>query len=176
MRLVASAFLAASALLSTAVRADDAMAKAAGDFYAVAHAAQSGLPNAATRAKLATLVTPRLASLIERASTAEESFMTANKSSPPLAEGDLYSSLFEGPTAYTVGACSGDAAKASCAVNLTYDDKGTSGPTRWTDTLYLANTAGGWKVDDIGYGGTWAFGNQGKLSETLEQVAGFVSQ
>jgi hypothetical protein len=166
----------AAALLSTAAQADEAMAKAAGDFYAVAHAAQSGLPDAATRAKLAPLVTPRLASLIDRASAAEESFTTANKNSPPLAEGDLYSSLFEGPTAYTVGACSGDAAKASCAVNLTHDDKGASGPTRWTDTLYLANTASGWKVDDIGYGGTWAFSNKGKLSETLEQVAGFVSQ
>ena len=31
-------------------------------------------------------------------------------------------------------------------------------------------TPQGWRVDDIGYGGTWDFGNKGKMTETLRMV------
>ena len=40
----------------------------------------------------------------------------------------------------------------------------------WTDTVYLVLTANGWRVDDIGYGATWAFGNKGQLTETLRNA------
>jgi hypothetical protein len=171
-------FVALSIALLVAVPAfaDDAMTKAAGDFYTTARSTGSGLPDAAGRAKLAPFITPSLGSLLNDAATAEEGFMSGNNGAPPMVEGDLYSSLFEGPTSFAIGECSGNAKTAHCAVNLSYDDKSAKAPTRWTDTLYLANTADGWKVDDIGYGGTWAFGNTGRLSETLKQVAGFSAQ
>ena len=51
-------------------------------------------------------------------------------------------------------------------MNLTYQDKGQK-PVSWTDTIYLVNTPAGWRVDDIGYGGAWDFGNKGRLSQTL---------
>jgi hypothetical protein len=168
--------LVLAAVCGSPAQADDAeMTKAADGFYAVAHTSGSGLPDAAVRERLAPWLTPQLATLIDRASASEAGFMAANKNSPPLIEGDLYSSLYEGPTAFAIGTCSGDSRAGHCAVNLTYDAKG-GGPIRWTDTLYLANTGDGWKVDDIGYGGTWDFGNKGRLSETLKQVADFVSK
>jgi hypothetical protein len=171
------AILSLAAAVISKAQADDAdMAKAAAGFYAVAHASGSGLPDTAARAKLAPWLTPHLASLIDKASVSEAGFTAANKNAPPLIEGDLYSSLFEGPTAFAIGTCSGDAKTGHCTVNLTYDDKSRGGPTHWSDTLYLANTGDGWKVDDIGYGGTWDFGNKGRLSETLKQVADFVSK
>ena len=40
----------------------------------------------------------------------------------------------------------------------------------WTDTLVLANTPQGWRVDDIAYGANFQFGNTGKLSDTLHTV------
>jgi len=40
----------------------------------------------------------------------------------------------------------------------------------WTDTLVLANTAAGWRVDDIAYGAGFQFGNTGKLTDTLKTV------
>jgi hypothetical protein len=43
-----------------------------------------------------------------------------------------------------------------------------SKPVNWTDTIYLLHTPAGWKVDDIAYGGSWAFGNKGRLKETLQ--------
>ena len=85
-------------------------------------------------------------------------------------EGDLFTSNFEGATTYQIGACTGDAKTGHCAVHLTYDDRQDnpkSKPIDWSDTIYLVATAQGWRVDDILYGATWAFGNKGKLSDTL---------
>jgi hypothetical protein len=45
--------------------------------------------------------------------------------------------------------------------------------SNWTDTLLLVRTADGWKIDDIAYGGSWAFGNKGRLSDTLKQAISF---
>jgi len=155
--------------------ADDPVAQAARDFYAVAQKAESGLPDAKTRDKLRPLITPALAALLDKASAAEDAFVAANKDSPPLVEGDLYSSLFEGVTSFTVGVCTTSGKTARCPVALIYDDKNPSGATRWTDTLYLADTSAGWKVDDIGYGGTWAFGNKGRMTDTLKATIRDVS-
>ena len=84
------AFLSLTAAVISKAQADDAdMAKAAAGFYAVAHTSGSGLPDAAARAKLAPWLTPRLASLIDKASASQAGFIAANRNSPPLIEGDL---------------------------------------------------------------------------------------
>ena len=74
-----------------------------------------------------------------------------------------------GASAASVGACKGDAKSAQCAISLTYDD-GKEKPVTWTDTAVVVSTDKGWRVDDIGYGGTWDFGNKGKLGDTLKAV------
>ena len=98
----------------------------------------------------------------------------ANKDSPPLIEGDLFSSLFEGATAVSVGSCAADsgATRGRCVANLVYADPGSK-PTNWNDTVLLVRTPDGWKVDDIVYGGGWAFGNKGRLTDTLKQAISF---
>jgi hypothetical protein len=73
-----------------------------------------------------------------------------------------------------VGMCAAErnAQTGKCVADLIYADS-RSKPTNWTDTLLLVRTSGGWKVDDIVYGGNWAFGNKGKLSDTLKQAISF---
>ena len=165
--------VAAALLLTTPTLADDAMHATAAGFYGVLKTTQPrGVPDDADRAKLAPYLSPTLEASLKAAADAEARFAKANKDSPPLVEGDLFSSLFEGITAFEVKACTGDAAKGSCAVALTYDDHHDK-PAQWTDTVYLVKTPAGWRVDDIGYGGDWAFGNKGRLSETLKQVLSF---
>ena len=168
--------LAMTLALSAPALADDAdaMRAAANGFYGVYKSfhPSDGVPAAADRAKYSPFISPALDSLLQRAAVAEDRFAKANKNSPPLVEGDLFSSLFEGATGLSVGACSGDGASGRCTVNLTYADPGNK-PVSWSDTVLLVNTPGGWRVNDIAYGGTWAFGNKGKLSETLNQVIGF---
>jgi hypothetical protein len=152
-------------------RADD-MASAAGAFYAaylnLPHT--GGIPDATARMRLAPLLSPRLAKLIADAAAAETRFTRANRNAPPLIEGDLFSSLFEGAGSFKLGACGGDAQKGQCSVALTHQEPGKQ-PVSWTDAVLLVNTPAGWKVDNIAYKAGFQFGNTGLLSETLKFTA-----
>ncbi|HTT98293.1 MAG TPA: hypothetical protein VMF58_09600 [Rhizomicrobium sp.] len=161
----------------TSLAADsDEMAKVVGGFYAAYSTfhPSDGIPDAKARAKYEPSISPALDALLKKGDAAEDKFAKANKDSPPLLEGDLFTSNFEGATAFRIGACAGDAKAGHCAVTLTYDPGKTNNPKdkpfTWTDTAYLVNTPGGWRVDDIGYGGTWDFGNKGKMTDTLRSV------
>jgi hypothetical protein len=157
-------------LLAGPARADD-MSAAATAFYNIYLALPrgGGLPDAAGRARYAPLLSPRLNGLIGDAAAAETRFHTRNKDAPPLIEGDLFSSLFEGATSLRLGACAGDAKSGHCSVALHRQDPGQK-PADWTDEVELVNTASGWKVDDIAYKAGFAFGNQGLLSQTLKMI------
>ena len=167
----ASAALVLLLLGSLPARADDAMTAAANAFYSQAASkglSGIGIPDAPARARLAPLLTSRLAKQMADAATAQARFTAKHKDSPPLIEGDIFSSLFEGPTAWKVGACSGDAKIARCRVSLSRQDPGQK-PVSWTDTLVLAND-GGWKVDDLAYDADFAFGNTGTLNDMLKMA------
>ena len=163
--------LASVALAAAAGIGADSPAKAAEGFYAVYSTfhPSDGIPDAAGRAKYAPFISPALDKLLADGSAAEIKFNKANKASPPLIEGDLFTSMFEGATSYKVGACKLSGGGASCAVDLVYDDK-KDPPIRWTDTVTLTKTKAGWRVDDIGYGGAWEYANKGKLSATVRQA------
>lgn len=172
------AALAAGAWLAAAapVAADDAEAMAvAKGFYAVyaTFHPSDGIPDAKTRARLDPFISPALDALLTDGEAADRRFAAATRHvSPPLIEGDLFTSNFEGATSYQVEPCDVAAGTARCPVALVY--RGGTGkdtkPLNWTDTLYLVRTAEGWRVDDIGYGGSWDFGNKGRMSETLKSA------
>lgn len=158
----------------------DAMTAAANAFYTVyaGQADRGGLPDATGRARLASILTPRLNGLIAQAAQAQDR-MTAkvHNAVPPVIEGDIFTSLFEGATSWVVQGCKADGAMARCPVALTYQSKPLPGrpvekPAHWTDILVLANTPQGWKVDDVVYDAGFAFGNTGRLSDTLAMVVG----
>ncbi len=168
MRLGLVSFALAAVLTTRAAAADEtaAMRDAANGFYGVYKALHvMGVPGDADRARFAPFLSPRLEALLERAAAAEASFYKANKDAPPMVEGDLFSSLFEGATDFKVDTCSAD---GKCVVGLLYTEGGDK--QSWIDTAYLVKTPAGWRVDDIGYGGGWDFGNKGRLSQTLQQL------
>ena len=76
---------------------------------------------------------------------------------PPMMQGDTFSSLFEGVSEFVLESCENSNVDpvGKCKVKLTYDPKGRA-------VL--------WRVGYIEYGGTWAFGNKGKLSDSLKAV------
>jgi hypothetical protein len=168
--LIVAALMAASA--AHAQSNSDALAKAAHGFYdayMTLHPSD-GIPNAATRAKFAPYVSPALDRLFVEGDEAEERYVKATKNqAPPLVEGDLFTPNFEGATSYKIGMCATDAQGGHCAVTLAYDDRKDK-PLGWTDTVYLVRTDQGWRVDDIAYGGTWDFGNKGRLTRTLKSA------
>ena len=108
----------------------DNMAAAANGFYGVYRTfhPSDGIPSAADRAKYAPFLSPALETLLREAEAAETRFSKANKDSPPLLEGDLFTSMFEGATSVEVGTCSSDGKRGRCSVKLEYDDK-TAKPT-----------------------------------------------
>jgi hypothetical protein len=170
--------LAAAVLIPGAALADAAadMGKTADGFYRAYSTfhPSDGIPDAKGRAKYEPYISPALDKLLTDGNSAEARFAKANKNSPPLIEGDLFTSNFEGATSYKLGACTASDAKGSCKVTLTDDPGKTTNPKdkpiSWTDTIYLVETPSGWRVDDVGYGGSWDFGNKGRMSETLASV------
>jgi hypothetical protein len=176
-RILVAAILAVSLVPLRAI-ADDAtdMSAAANGFYGAYRTfhPSDGVPGDGDRAKYEPFISPSLDALLKQAGDAEARFAKANKDSPPLVEGDLFSSLFEGATAVSVASCMADssATRGRCVANLVYADPGSK-PTNWNDTVLLVRTPAGWKVDDIVYGGGWAFGNKGRLTETLKQAISF---
>ena len=128
----------------------------------------SGIPSARERSRLRELVSDRLYALLEQGERAEQRYAVATRhESPPLVEWDIFSSLFEGLTAFSLGACMvQDETMASCIANLTYSSPGEA-DTRWSDTVLLVKVGRRYRVDDIAFGGTWAFANKGRSSEIV---------
>ncbi|HLY05025.1 MAG TPA: hypothetical protein VKR31_04695 [Rhizomicrobium sp.] len=170
-RLLIVAMLGVAALAAPASASDDPAGVANGFYgvYATFHPSD-GIPDAKGRAKYEPFISPVLDRLLIDGEAAEAHFRSVTKNmSPPLVEGDLFTSNFEGATAYHVGPCTTAGDTAHCPVNFGYrsDSKEDAKPVHWSDTVYLVHTADGWRVDDIAYGATWSFGNKGRLKDVL---------
>ena len=140
-------------------------------FYtAVAKLRPSGAPTAEQRTELAPLLSAELIGLLERADAARTAARAAAPmEKPPFTDGDLFSSLFEGPTAFTVGEPqTGAAGEWRVPVTLTHSTGATDAkPTEWTDTVVLREESGRFVVADIVFGGQWDFANKGTMFEAL---------
>jgi hypothetical protein len=156
---------------ASADQASDARAVVEG-FYAAYTTFQpsDGIPDAKGRAKFEPYISEGLDKLLGAALDANARFMSAHKDSPPLIEGDLFTSNFEGASSYTVSPCAISGTRARCKVELQFQESGNSGKSvRWTDAVLLVATPTGWKVDNIDYGSSAAFGNKGSLADTLKR-------
>ncbi|HVW73619.1 MAG TPA: hypothetical protein VHC39_08275 [Rhizomicrobium sp.] len=165
-------------LLTTPALAADDPASAVNAFYSVyaaQHAQGEGIPDATVRLRFQPVLTPRLNKQLADAAAAQARLTAKVKNAvPPVLEGDIFSSLFEGASAWKIGACQTMSKSASCGVALSYVPPPAAGakakPASWHDTILLVRTPQGWKVDDVVYDAGFAFGNTGRLSEMLAMV------
>ncbi len=136
-------------------------------FYAATIADHmSGAPTAQQLATLAPYVSDTLRSLLAAARKRNEAdLVRAPDEKPSFAEGDLFSSLFEGPNEATVLADSARGALRVATVRMTYT--GAQPAVTWIDHVVLTEQAGRYVIDDIEYGGTWAFANKRTLRASL---------
>jgi hypothetical protein len=172
---VRSAFvtLLAAILAGLACAADaSGVKRSAEEFYeAYRKVEPSGVPTGKDLARYRPVVSRDLFALLERAGAAEEAYAKKTKNeSPPLVEGDLFTSLFEGASRYHVEDCQAGTKAGTCHAALTYVDPSGGKSQEWRDTLYLVREDGGWRVNDIEYGGTWEFMHKGRLVDVLESV------
>lgn len=154
------------------------------DLYAALAAARpSGAPTDAQRLTLAPLLTAELTGLLQRADAARSAArVAAPGEKPPFTDGDLFSSLFEGPTAFSVGkavsaatAPGGRLGDLRVPVDLVHTIDPAAGggePTTWTDTVLLREENGRFVVADIAFGGGWDFANKGTMVAALRAGLG----
>jgi hypothetical protein len=145
--------------------------------YAPQRAHGGGIPDATERLRFQPVLSPRLNKQLADAARAQVRLTAKVRNAvPPMLEGDIFSSLFEGATAWKVGNCQQTGTAARCTVALSYTPlppppgRKPEKPATWTDTVMLAMTPQGWKVDDIVYDAGFAFGNTGRLSTMLSMV------
>ena len=136
-------------------------------FYATTIAQKlTGAPTSSQLAAIAPYLSDTLRSLLDAARRRSEADASrAPDEKPAFADGDLFSSLFEGPNAADVVADSarGDVRVATVRMTST----SANPPVTWIDHVVIIPRNGGFVIDDVEYGGTWDFANKGTLRATL---------
>src|ERR1700748_3178844 len=101
------ALVLSTALGTMACFADDDMTKVVSGFYGAYSTfhPSDGIPDAQARARYEPYISPALDALLVEGRRVDEKFTKAHKNSPPLVEGDLFTSNFEGATSYKIGTC-----------------------------------------------------------------------
>ena len=128
----------------------------------------SGLPDRGSMNAYAAFLCPDLSNAIRAAQVRQEQFKASHPDEkPPLVEGDLFSSLFEGPETFAVTDTRIDGGKAQVDLAMTHGEG--AGTTRWNDTYLFDMDDGIWCLSDVEYHGKWPFANKGSLSGTLQQ-------
>lgn len=128
-----------------------------------------GVPSEKEQLSFTPYLSASVKKLLKEAAAAERRYRRTTRGEvPPLVEGDLFTSLFEGASAFTVLSC--DSRTDSCLVEFSYLDPESKSSTIWQDKVYLVKDARGWLVDDIEFLGNWQFMHKGRLKELLKQV------
>ena len=142
----------------------------AGDFYEMhARFAGRGLLDASATNAYGAFLCPSLVRALEDARARQAAFRTAHPDDkPPLADGDLFSSLFEGVEHATPGIPVAEGETVRVPVSLS---RGVGpGAQHWQDALVLQRDQGVWCVADVAYGGKWPMANTGRLTDNLKNA------
>ena len=137
------------------------------DFYEMRQRlGRTGLPDENEMKAYRAFLCPPLAAAMDAARVRQRVYMDEHPDDkPPLVEGDLFSSLFEGVDVATPSGTevAGDGARVDLSMRFGEGDSAV----RWKDTVLLARDQGSWCIADVEYRGDWPFANKGKLSDTL---------
>jgi len=130
-----------------------------------------GIPGAAKLAKLSPYLAPGLVSLLTQAELTEQEYKEETKGeAPPLVEGDVFTSLFEGADAFQVGKCREKDNSAECEVGFSNTNPGDGKTFKWKDAVLLEKTDKGWLISDVDYKGDWDFAVKGTLTGMLKRL------
>ena len=83
---------------------------------------------------------------------------------------DLFSSLFEGPSSFTVLEPAAPAADGRQRVPVRFSYGTAADATTWTDQVVVRREGDGYVVVDVGYGGDWDFANRSSLVTALQSA------
>lgn len=139
------------------------------DFYEMRQRlGRTGLPDESEMKAYRAFLCPPLASAMDAARVRQRAYMQAHPDDkPPLIEGDLFSSLFEGVDVVTPAGTEVSAEGGRVAVSMRFGEGDSA--VRWKDIVLLAREQDSWCIADVEYHGDWPFANKGKLSTTLAE-------
>lgn len=142
--------------------------KIASEFYrACINLKISGLPDDDQLRVLAPFLHKDLQRLFKNAKREQARFKKKfPDEKPPWIEGDLFSSLWEGPQSFEIGSVKESNERAEVDVSLEYLEE--KSVVQWTDTLVLIKAESRWRVWDIQFKGTWAFKTGNSLRGILQ--------
>jgi len=127
-----------------------------------------GAPRPADIEAMRPMLTPELICLLESTSRYRDAYAKAFPGDkPPFADGELYSSLFEGPNRMAIDKVSKDPQAARVRVNLYHDQPGAKDRKGWKDVVVLDRRGDRWLISDIEFKGGFQFGNGGSLRKSL---------
>jgi hypothetical protein len=159
--------LAVCLVLNTAA-ATDSPASVVNAFYKKHSELQlSGAPSPQQLKVVAPYLSQHLQALLERAWHQREQDLRASPDEKPaFAEGDLFTSLFEGPTSFQV--LNTESLAHEYAVTVRFDRQSGKERSTWNDIVRVASMQGKLVIVDVEYGGKWDFAPKGTLVAVLE--------
>jgi hypothetical protein len=130
----------------------------------------SGAPTPEVLDSLAPMLSTTLRDLLRDARALHDADVKrAPDEKPAFADGDLFTSLFEGFSKFEI---LGDSVQADgtrrVAIRFTYDP--SPPPVTWTDHVVLTTEGRRLVVGDVVYGGDWPFANRGTLVASLRSA------
>lgn len=147
------------------------LAAAQSIFDQIASLGIRGLPTDRQMTALAPLLSDELRQSMESARAwqkgeIERMQREGSEDKPPFIEGDLFGSLFEG--AQSTRAVAVSEADGRIRVTLDRSYGGDGDRVQWQDRAVLVRSGDGYRLDDVEYGGDWAFqAGAGTLRNTL---------
>ena len=129
---------------------------------------RTGLPDEGEMKAYRAFLCPPLAAAMDAARVRQRAYMAEHPDDkPPLVEGDLFSSLFEGVEIATPAGTEVNGDSASVSMSMRFGEGDAA--VRWKDAVLLGRDEGSWCIADVEYHGDWPFANKGKLSTTLAE-------
>ena len=126
----------------------------------------SGLPTPEQAAALEPWLSWSLEARMDEARQVQADFRKQHPGEkPPLVDGCLFASLFEGPTSFTVGTASVSGGLTRVPVQFRYGSE-----VEWQDVVVLTREGRAYVIDDIEFAGAGPFNPAGRLSERLERA------
>lgn len=158
--------------VATADEGSEEVRRAVTGFYnTYVKARPQGIPQEKEMAKLRPYLSKALDQNLKQARQAEQQYQKANRGAvPPLIEGDLFTSLFEGATAFRLISCEVQKDVASCDIEFTSINPTDRSPFKWKDKVHLVLESRRWLIDDVEYRGNWEFMHKGRLKAVLRRA------
>jgi len=121
---------------------------------------------------LSPFISTSFKNLLLEAKKAEDRYFHKTKGEvPPLIEGSLFFSLFEGADKIISITEETKTDQIAYLIELEYRDRyGKKEKIRWQDRAVLVIENDRWAVNDLELLGKWSFGAKGKLSDILNNV------